>query len=130
MKTVILNELAKTYYLCSAKLYGCATYPLHYEQAETKLPRLRSSKQLITNDIYNSYASNIIDLAKSQVDNGALNIAHQWVVENFEPYKIMTVTRNNAFYSDLERWRASGEIYFPNQRGALKIYDCTKYLER
>ena len=107
MNTVLFNDGAHTYYLCMAKMCECMTYPC--EHVEIMLPR--SHSKLLMNDIYNSYASKVIDLAKSQVYNGILNIAHQWAVANIRPLKLMTVTVNKAFYSDLERWRVSDRIY-------------------
>lgn len=113
MNTVIFNDGANTYYLCMTKMCEGMTY-----------------SKLLMNDIYNSYASKVIDLAKSQVKNGILNIAHQWAVANIRPRKALTVTENKMFYSDLERWRVSDRIYLSEFTKRSMVYDYTKYRDR
>lgn len=126
MNTVLFNDGANTYYLCMTKMCERMTYSC--EHAEVMMTRSHS-KQLLM-DIYNSYASKVIDLAKSQVKNGILNIAHQWAVANIRPRKALTVTENKMFYSDLERWRVSDRIYISEFTKRSMVYDYTKYRDR
>lgn len=129
MNTVLFNDVAKKNYLIMVKQYRCVKYPIPQDVIEIMRP-LPHSKLSLSHDIYNAYTSMVIDLAKSQVDNGILNIAHQWAVENIRPRKALTVTENKMFYSDLERWRVSDRIYLSEFTKRSMVYDFTKYRDR